>query len=162
MIFNPISAGGGVKLPELTNPAGRAEIQQGYQAIDQNGQIITGTLGSSAYNRKVTFVQAYVSETGEVSFGDYASETEAISKFELCHGVVYNADDTTPQAMLSLTVGLGNIESVEGAGTYINSSLAIDFATRGAAYYSDGKIMWMVDPGCQLTGRKVNLYLYES
>lgn len=42
MLFNPI-VGGGKKLPLLTNPAAAADIMQDKQAIDQSGQIITGT-----------------------------------------------------------------------------------------------------------------------
>ena len=42
MLFNPV-VGGGIKLPSLTNPAAAADIMQNKQAIDQNGQIITGT-----------------------------------------------------------------------------------------------------------------------
>ena len=41
MLFNPVV--GGKKLPSLTNPAAAADIMQNKQAIDQSGQIITGT-----------------------------------------------------------------------------------------------------------------------
>lgn len=41
MLFNPVV--GGKKLPVLTNPAAAADIMQNKQAIDQSGQIITGT-----------------------------------------------------------------------------------------------------------------------
>lgn len=36
-------AGGGVELPELLNPATAAQILAGYDAIDQNGKVLTGT-----------------------------------------------------------------------------------------------------------------------
>lgn len=45
MIQNPIIAG--KKLPELTNPAGAANIESGYEAIDGNGNKITGTKSNS-------------------------------------------------------------------------------------------------------------------
>ena len=41
MLFNPVV--GGKKLPALTDPAAAADIMQNKQAIDQSGQIITGT-----------------------------------------------------------------------------------------------------------------------
>lgn len=41
MLFNPVV--GGKKLPALSNPAAAADIMQNKQAIDQSGQIITGT-----------------------------------------------------------------------------------------------------------------------
>ena len=44
MLFNPVV--GGKKLPSLTNPAAAADIMQNKQAIDQSGQIITGTIPS--------------------------------------------------------------------------------------------------------------------
>lgn len=44
MIFNPIASGGTV-LPELSNPAGAANIQSGYQAINGEGEVVTGTAG---------------------------------------------------------------------------------------------------------------------
>lgn len=40
------NAAGGVRLPELVNPAGAAQILSGYQAIDAEGEIITGTIPS--------------------------------------------------------------------------------------------------------------------
>lgn len=36
-------SGGGVKLPELTNPATAAEIGEGYEAINASGEKMTGT-----------------------------------------------------------------------------------------------------------------------
>lgn len=45
MIQNPIIAG--KKLPELTNPAGAANIESGYEAIDGSGNKITGTKSDS-------------------------------------------------------------------------------------------------------------------
>lgn len=41
MIHNPQS--GGIHLPALTNPAGAAQILSGYQAINADGEIVTGT-----------------------------------------------------------------------------------------------------------------------
>lgn len=37
------AAVGGVQLPELSNPAGAANIQRGYQAINGEGEVVTGT-----------------------------------------------------------------------------------------------------------------------
>lgn len=38
------NAAGGVRLPELTNPAGAAQILSGYEAINADGEAVTGTL----------------------------------------------------------------------------------------------------------------------
>lgn len=45
MIINP-TVSGGIRLPELTLPAGAGQILSGYQAIDAEGEIITGTIPS--------------------------------------------------------------------------------------------------------------------
>ncbi len=37
------NAAGGVQLPALTNPAAAANIQSGYQAINGDGEVVTGT-----------------------------------------------------------------------------------------------------------------------
>ena len=37
------NAGGGVQLPALTNPAAAGNIQSGYQAINGEGEVMTGT-----------------------------------------------------------------------------------------------------------------------
>ena len=37
------NAGGGIQLPALTNPAAAANIQSGYQAINGEGEVVTGT-----------------------------------------------------------------------------------------------------------------------
>lgn len=42
MILNTIVAGG-TTLPQLETPATAKQITSGYQAIDQDGKIITGT-----------------------------------------------------------------------------------------------------------------------
>lgn len=37
------NAGGGVQLPALTNPAAAGNVQSGYQAINGEGEVVTGT-----------------------------------------------------------------------------------------------------------------------
>lgn len=40
------NAAGGVRLPELTNPAGAAQILSGYEAINADGEAMVGTIPS--------------------------------------------------------------------------------------------------------------------
>lgn len=56
------NAGGGIQLPALTNPAAAANIQSGYQAINGEGEVMTGTAAvretvvgkvTNNYNRRV-------------------------------------------------------------------------------------------------------------
>ena len=44
MIINPVVSG--IQLPELVTPAGAGQILSGYQAINEDGEIITGTIPS--------------------------------------------------------------------------------------------------------------------
>ena len=44
MIVNPQVVG--QQLPDLTSPAGAGQILSGYQAIDQNSEILIGTIAS--------------------------------------------------------------------------------------------------------------------
>lgn len=56
------NAGGGIQLPALTNPAAAGNIQSGYQAINGEGEVVTGTAAvketvvgkvTNNYNRRV-------------------------------------------------------------------------------------------------------------
>ena len=55
--------GGGVRLPALTKPAGAAQITKGYQAINAQGKIVTGT------------AEKYTVKEGSVSISDLSSAT---------------------------------------------------------------------------------------
>ena len=48
------NAGGGVQLPALTNPAAAGNIQSGYQAINGEGEVVTGTYNPAATTRTWT------------------------------------------------------------------------------------------------------------
>lgn len=55
---NNLPEGGGTQLPTLSNPAGPENIEAGYEAIDGNGEKMTGTLQyistlQDVYNRAV-------------------------------------------------------------------------------------------------------------
>ena len=60
------NAGGGVQPPALTNPAAAGNIQSGYQAINGEGEVVTGTasvreavvvtvINNSMYELKVSY-----------------------------------------------------------------------------------------------------------
>lgn len=44
MIINPVISG--VQLPELATPAGSGQILSGYQAINEDGEVLTGSIPS--------------------------------------------------------------------------------------------------------------------
>ena len=53
---------GGKSLPELTSPASATDIEEGKEAIDENGNKITGTLGK--YASGSIFTTGNISESG--------------------------------------------------------------------------------------------------
>lgn len=62
---NNLPSGGGAQLPAMTNPAGPANIEAGYEAIDGNGKKMVGTLSLGIQNTtQDEFMQ-------RVSSGDY-------------------------------------------------------------------------------------------
>ena len=67
MIYN---MAGGKKLPELTNPATAADLLEGKQLIDADGNIVTGTIESS-YGRTIRPGEY---EKTAISAGQYAPE----------------------------------------------------------------------------------------
>lgn len=67
------NAGGGVQLPALTNPAAAGNIQSGYQAINGEGEVVTGTAKVQEYvSVQLQLLNCYVSYTGS-SGGQYVS-----------------------------------------------------------------------------------------
>lgn len=72
MIHNAQS--GGKPLPTLTNPAGAAQILSGYQAINADGEIITGNIPSQGAQ---TITPGTVNKT--IAAGRYLSGTQTIA-----------------------------------------------------------------------------------
>ena len=72
MIHNPQS--GGIHLPALTNPAGAAQILSGYQAINADGEIITGNIPSQGAQ---TITPGTANKT--IAAGRYLSGTQTIA-----------------------------------------------------------------------------------
>lgn len=72
MIHNTQS--GGIHLPTLTNPAGAAQILNGYQAINADGEIITGTIPSQGAQ---TITPGTANKT--IAAGRYLSGTQTIA-----------------------------------------------------------------------------------
>lgn len=83
----------GVELPVLSNPAGAANIENGYEAIGGSGNKITGTAKvPQAYN-----FSAYYSSTGSASsgstFSKYASSYTTTCEVTPQHGDLVALDD---------------------------------------------------------------------
>lgn len=65
------NAGGGVQLPAFTNPAAAGNIQSGYQAINGEGEVVTGT--ASVRETVVVTVINNTNNTLRVSYCDRSS-----------------------------------------------------------------------------------------
>ena len=76
----------GTVLPELSNPAGAANIQSGYQAINGDGEVVTGTArireaveGTLKVNYSGQRIY-YATLTGYNSYGDEVEGTVSVLK----------------------------------------------------------------------------------
>lgn len=72
MIINPVVSG--IQLPDLTTPAGAGQILSGYQAINEDGEIITGTIPSQGAQ---TITPGTSNKT--IASGRYLSGTQTIA-----------------------------------------------------------------------------------
>lgn len=68
------NAAGGVRLPELTNPAGAAQILSGYDAINADGEAMVGTIPSQGAQ---TITPGTSAKT--IAAGRYLSGTQTIA-----------------------------------------------------------------------------------
>ena len=109
MIQNPIIAG--KKLPELTNPAGAANIESGYEAIDGSGNKITGTKSNS-----LAFASSYSGPyvAGEVVF--------TADEYKAMRNVICICADRTADG-----ITLGNFYMDENGSRTINGTVGLSF-----------------------------------
>ena len=112
MIQNPIIAG--KKLPELTNPAGAANIESGYEAIDGNGNKITGTKSNS-----LAFASSY---SGPYVAGEVVFTAE---EYKTMRNVICICADRTAGG-----ITLGNFYVDKNGSRTINGTVGLSF--RGA------------------------------
>ena len=134
------AAGGGVDLPELTNPATNDKILSSYETIDGNGNKLTGTMvnnGSVSKQLDVsttsyTIPEGYHNGSGKVTV---STETKTVSPTtsqqtvtptsgKVLSGVTINAMPTATQATPSISVS--------------SSGLITASATQSAGYVSAG------------------------
>lgn len=78
------NAGGGVQLPALTNPAAAGNIQSGYQAINGEGEVMTGT---AAVREGCTVQVIYSGSTYQSMV--YSSTSGTVTLFEFKAGQRY-------------------------------------------------------------------------
>lgn len=91
-------------LPELSNPAGAANIQSGYQAINGEGEIVTGTA------RVKELVSGQLSaDSGQYPFQCYYSTLTSTSKIQI--------SSTTPKTISALKNSL--LVILADASTYM-------------------------------------------
>lgn len=120
------NAVGGVQLPELSNPAGAANIQSGYQAINGEGEVVTGTavVSSSAaveiYNTtedNLSIQYGGVSNDGKInlwsSHGVNASQHVSINSFAGAIVVVWSNNSSH-----NISISGSNIREIIKNGRY--------------------------------------------
>ena len=98
------NAGGGIQLPALTNPAAAGNIQSGYQAINGEGEVVTGTAAVKTFvngtislnsNMGGPYVICYVTDSGPVyddtSNTSYSGPIEADSLLTIYDDSTYGS-----------------------------------------------------------------------
>jgi hypothetical protein len=82
---NKAAGGGGVELPELTNPAATSDILSGKEAIDENGKVLTGTIATktssnlTASGATVTVPSGYYATNATKSVTTATQATPSVS-----------------------------------------------------------------------------------
>ena len=133
------SSGGGITLPELTNPAGADQILEGYEAIDGSGNKLTGThvcesgggdassvesvaftvdtdAGSISSTFKTVTISGVTSATFPYSIGRLCGQ---IKSYPQLFGYLYRNNNTSPATIQLKCINLGSSSSVTlPAGEY--------------------------------------------
>ena len=124
------NAGGGVQLPALTNPAAAGNIQSGYQAINGEGEVVTGTAATSSpalidfYNTTLATVSIEyggVNNNGKIN--SYSIESigsgghEAFNSFVGAIIVVWSNEG------YFISIAGSNIRIIESSGKYVSAHI---------------------------------------
>lgn len=120
------NAGGGVQLPALTNPAAAGNIQSGYQAINGEGEVVTGTAVTSSpaqidfINTTQSTVSIYyggVNSDGKINYWNVeaasAGERRTLNSFVGAIIAVSSNDSNNISSTGS------NIRPIAGSGKYV-------------------------------------------
>ena len=112
MIFNPMAVGR--KLPDLSNPGAAADLLQGKQLVDQDGNVLTGTMPS--------VVQATPSIS--VSSGGLITASAAQSGGKVAAGTKSATKQLTTQGAQTITPG------------------TLTYTISGGQYLTGNQIIW--------------------
>ena len=112
------NAGGGVQLPALTNPAAAGNIQSGYQAINGEGEVVTGT----AAVREGCTVQVVFANSAYQSMV-YSSTSGTVTLFEFKAGQSYRFS-MLKNSMLVFCYRYDGISAQEQPNDYTGATLA--------------------------------------
>lgn len=106
------NAGGGVELPELTNPAAAEQIVQGYDAINAEGAVVTG---SNPYEKTATDAEVNT-QTNLIEQIKTVLQDKAVGGVELLFtssGIMYVENLVVPETVTALSSGAYNINGIK-------------------------------------------------
>lgn len=122
----------GTVLPELSNPAGAANIQSGYQAINGEGEVVTGTAAvregctvQVIYSGSSYQSMAYLSDSGTVTLYKFTGSqglqfrTIKNSMLVFCYGYDGNYQQKQPNDYTGAT--LAEYWEVNRSNTYFRT-----------------------------------------
>lgn len=113
MLRNP-NLGGGIKLPTLSNPGAAGDLLTGKQLIDQDGNILTGSMPSVSHPRPTISV----SSSGLIT----ASHTQSAGK--VSSGTTTKTQQLTTQAGKTVTPGTSRQTAVS-SGRYTTGAVYV-------------------------------------
>lgn len=144
----------GVELPELTNPASASDIASGKEAIDGEGNVLTGTAESAADIKYKIFGRSDGADVGFVAVDDSGNMS------------VTFALDETPSEIVSVT---GYLLGVSNGGVSMTIAMAhpsgvID-DTGGTVFWASGEADYLTLYSCatdvEISGDTVILHIYS-
>lgn len=101
----------GTVLPELSNPAGAANIQSGYQAINGEGEVVTGTASMPQY------------VTGRFSGNFYSGNIYGVGPDGLIENKSFTSNTTVSiQKNSIIVIKYLNYSSVNGGISFIETT----------------------------------------
>lgn len=110
------NAGGGVQLPALTNPAAAGNIQSGYQAINGEGEVVTGT---AAVREAGTVQISFVNMFGNI-LSVYFTGSDGVHSTIMSNGDVTTIQPIPQSVIVAKTTNNSKIQNQQNINVFVD------------------------------------------